>query len=385
MEHPKPKKSRTRVIIPWFYNKFFMYACGILLTLTIIFLLYQVFFFVQPIFSFITTLIPPIIFSILFYYLLRPIVHFFEKFHIPRTLSIIFIYLVTALFLVIFVAYVVPLLVEQVAALANASAIALEKMKNTSGLISIGPFVIDWQKEIGQYIFGFLNEITVAISKNVLDIIGTVTRVATILVIIPFILFYLLKEDENFSSRFFDSLPEHFDKDFKKIVQNMDATLSNYITSLVMVALSVGAMLFFTYLIIGLKYALILSLFAVIFTSIPFLGPFLAITPAVLVGLSESPFMTLKVIIGFVIVQQIESNIISPQIIGQRLNIHPLTIILLLLAAGTLYGLLGLIFATPIYALLKVLFTNLYKIYHLRYHKIKANLGTPSIKEQELK
>ena len=91
-------------------------------------------------------------------------------------------------------------------------------------------------------------------------------------------------------------------------------------------------MLFVGYLLIGLNYALILSVIALVFMTIPFLGPFLAVCPALFVGLSDSPFMVLKVAIVFLIVQQIESNVISPQVIGQRLNIHPLMIILLLLA-----------------------------------------------------
>lgn len=111
---------------------------------------------------------------------------------------------------------------------------------------------------------------------------------------------------------------------------------------------------------------------AVVFTTIPFVGPFLAITPAFLVALSDSPFMVMKVIVLFVIVQQLESNVISPQVIGQRLNIHPLTIILLLLAAGTLYGLIGLILVTPLYALAKVLIESLYKIYQIRYAPIAS-------------
>jgi predicted PurR-regulated permease PerM len=101
--------------------------------------------------------------------------------------------------------------------------------------------------------------------------------------------------------------------------------------------------------------------------TIPFLGPFLAITPALFVGLSDSPFMVFKVLVVFIIVQQLESNVISPQVIGQRLNIHPLTIILLLLAAGSLYGLIGLLLATPVYALAKVLLWNTFQIYNLHY------------------
>ena len=124
-----------------------------------------------------------------------------------------------------------------------------------------------------------------------------------------------------------------------------------------------GGMLFISYIIIDLNYAFILSIIAVIFMTIPFLGPFLSITPAIFVGLSTSSWMVLKVIIVFAIVQQMEANIISPQIIGQRLHIHPLTIILLLLTAGSFFGLAGLFLATPLYALAKVLVENFYQMF----------------------
>ena len=94
---------------------------------------------------------------------------------------------------------------------------------------------------------------------------------------------------------------------------------------------------------------------------------------AILVGLSDSPLMVIKVVVVFVIVQQFEANFLSPQVLGQRLNIHPLTIILLLLAAGSLYGLPGLILATPLYALAKVLVENAYKIYQWHYSHLKKN------------
>lgn len=188
---------------------------------------------------------------------------------------------------------------------------------------------------------------------------------------IPFTVFYLLKDDNDFSSALLHHVPEDFGLEIRKTLRNMDATLSSYITGLVIVSSSVGLMLFVGYLIIGLDYALILSLIAIVFMTIPFLGPFLSIAPAIFVGLADSSWMVLKVVIVFLIVQQCEANLLSPQIIGQRLNIHPLTIILLLLAAGSLYGLVGLILVTPLYALAKVLIENIYKIYHWHVHSRK--------------
>ncbi len=361
-------------LVPWYNNKYYRYSIGTILLLTIFYLMTQLAFIIAPVFSFFSSIFAPIVISLLFYYILRPIVYYFEKLRVPRVITIFTIYLILALLLIIFTAYVAPKLAEQVSAIANTSVEALNNIQKSPQTIALGPFKINLEYEIQQRIVSFLQEATTMISQNLVNLIGIITRVATILLVIPFILFYLLKEDNDFSAKFLDSVPGDFGREVKKILKNIDSTLSSYINGLILVSCSVGCMLFIGYLMIGLNYALILSIIALVVMTIPFLGPFLAITPALLIGISGGPLMILKVAIVFIIVQQIESNIISPQIIGQRLHIHPLTIILLLLAAGTLYGLVGLLLATPVYAVSKVLAENLFKIYRLRYPELKETI-----------
>lgn len=352
---------------PWYFSRFFQYAVGTLLVLTIIFIFYQVAFLLKPFLDFISTLAAPVIISFLFYYLLRPIVYKLEEFRVPRYVSILVIYVIIAVLLVFFFAYIGPILGEQITAMANTSVETLNRVRETTKSIAGHVFKLNLDKEIEQRLFSAAQQVTALLSKNLLDVLGFVTHVATVLAVIPFIVFYLLKDDHDFSLGFLRYVPEDFGREVRKILRNMDTTLSSYINGLVLVSSSVGAMLFLGYISIGLNYALMLSMIALVLTTIPFLGPFLAITPAILVGLSDSPWMVFKVVVVFVIVQQLEANLISPQIIGQRLHIHPLTLILLLLAAGSLYGLVGLLLATPTYALSKVLIENLYKIYQLRY------------------
>lgn len=351
----------------WYHHPFFKYAVGTLLVLTIILAFYQVSSFLSPIIDFLSILFMPIVTSFLFYYLLRPIVYWMENRNIPRYISIFAIYLIIGCILVVCVAYIGPLLANQITELANISIDTLKKAQADSQFAFFNLFNINLKYEIQQRLFNFVQQITTLLSKNLGDILSFVTRVAAISVMIPFIVFYLLKDDHDFSTAFLNYVPEDFGREVRKILRNIDSTLSSYISGLVIVASTLGILLFIGYLIIGLHYALVLSIIALIFTTIPFLGPFLAITPAIFVGFADSPWMVLKVIVVFVIVQQFESNIISPQIIGQRLHIHPLTIILLLLVAGSLYGVIGLILATPLYAISKILIENLYKIYQLRY------------------
>lgn len=378
MTHEK-KVSKRQFFKPmdhWFYHPFFKYSCAVLLILAILLIFSDVAIYLSPVVSFISILFVPIFISLMLYYLLRPVVNLLEnKLKIPRWLGIVSIYLIIAVLMVFFVAYIGPTLIEQMTAFANTSVETVTKMKESAKWIIYQMFKVNVDVQIEQRFFDLVQQITASISKNAVDVLSFLTRTAIILAVIPFIVFYLLKDDKAFSERFMKVIPEDFGKEAKKILHNMDLTFANYIQGLVIVSLCTGGLLFIGYLLIGLNYALILALIALIFMSIPSLGPFLAICPALLVGLSDSPFMVLKVIIVFIIVQQIESNLISPQVIGQRLNIHPLTIILLLLAAGSLYGLIGLILATPLYALSKVFIENVYKIYRLRYeHWKKKNL-----------
>ncbi len=361
-----PDSSSDSQSCPWYLSTYFQYGVACLLILCIIFVFYQVAFLLSPIANFISVLLTPILIACLFYYLLRPCIYLLEKWRIPRVFSIICIYIAIAWVIVLFFAYLVPVIAQQLSALADISVETFEKIKTTLTSILFSLFNINLDQEIQQRFIGFIQQITTLISHNMVDIVSFITRLATILVVIPFILFYLLKDDRDFAKKFSYYFSEEVGIEVNKILYNIDDTISNYVNGMMLVAFSIGGMLLVGYLIIGLDYALILALLAMVFTTIPFLGAFLAITPAILVAFTQSPWMVLKVIITFLIIQQTESNIISPQIIGQRLNIHPLTLILLLVAAGSLYGIVGLILATPVYAITKVLVENFYKIYLIR-------------------
>ena len=113
---------------------------------------------------------------------------------------------------------------------------------------------------------------------------------------------------------------------------------------------------FIGYLIIDLPYAFVLGIIADLQTSFLTYIHLSGQRPAVIVGLFVSPMQALYVIIIVTIVQQFESNIISPRIMSSKLNIHPLTIIILILGVGNFAGIIGMILAVPVYAVTKQLF-----------------------------
>ena len=125
-------------------------------------------------------------------------------------------------------------------------------------------------------------------------------------------------------------------------------------------SVAVGIMLLIGYLIIGLEYALLLAIFGMLTNIIPFLGPFIAVIPAIVIGFVQEPQMAIYVLIIMLVAQQIEGNLISPNVMGKALDIHPLTVITIILAAGNIAGLWGIILAIPTYAVIKTIVKNVY-------------------------
>lgn len=348
----------------WYKLSFFKYATAIIAVLVIIYLLSNVGFLFTPIIDFIGTLAFPVFLAGILYYILRPVVRLQEKVKIPRVLAIFNIYFFLFLAVVLISDHVTPIITEQISAFTEAPTESLEVVREkTVSIMNIFNFNMYTIAELQNMLTAFLIKINTIISDNIIATVTNVTKVAVILVITPFILFYFLKDDGLFYSRVLTYVPEKYEKDAQMLLDDADLTLSTFITGQLIVAFVVGIIILIGYLIIGLNNAVLLALFAMIFITIPFIGTFIAIIPALLVGLAESPFMALKVVVVVLFAHLLEANLISPQIMSKRLHIHPLIIILILLASGFLYGIVGLFLATPAYALLKVIVMDAYKIW----------------------
>lgn len=93
---------------------------------------------------------------------------------------------------------------------------------------------------------------------------------------------------------------------------------------------------------------------------IPFFGPWIAFVPALTIGFFQDPILAIWVAVITLIAQQTDSNLITPNVMGKTLNVHPLTIITVLLAAGNIAGFLGILLGIPAYAVIKAVVSNIY-------------------------
>lgn len=360
-----------------FKSRFFKYVIGINLVLLIIFLLYNIGFLFKPVIEFVATLFFPILLAGVLYYVLRPVVRQLEKVPMPRSIAILLVYFVILVCFLIVMTYVGPLLVEQVSALTAQPSEKIQAVREkTSSIMNLLHLNYSTQ-EIKDALTSLLYKANEFISQNLVQALSTVTHFAVLIFITPFILYYFLKDDRTLYSYFITIIPVRYQKEAKMFLYDIDTTLSMFITGQLMVASILGLMLLIGYLLIGLHSAVLLALLAAVFITIPILGSLIAIIPALLVGLSDSPFMAFKVLVVMLSAQTLESNLITPQIMSQRLNIHPLILMLVLIASGSLYGVVGLFLATPVYAVLRVVIADAFSVYRHRQKIQEAKQEKP--------
>lgn len=349
-----------------FKEKWFKIGVMIIMALLIIWLGTKVNYIFTPIVIIVKTLFPPIVLAGVLFYLLRPAVNFISK-KVPRTLAIVLIFFAFAGILTGLVFIVGPELQKQFEQFA----------KNFPKYVQQGQGIFDdlmqieWLKDlqsdylsldsIGEKLKENAQSLIENIVSTVAGTVGFIANIVMILVLIPFVLFFMLKDGKKAPDFFLKVLPKKHLDEAKNILKDMDNALSSYIQGQLLVSLFVGVFAYIGYLIIGLEYSLVLGVLAMVTNVIPFLGPWIGTIPAFIVALITSPFHAILVIVVAVAVQQIESNFVSPFVMGKALNMHPLTIIFVLLIAGQFGGIVGLLLAVPAFALMKVIVSHAYR------------------------
>ncbi|WP_264805914.1 AI-2E family transporter [Cytobacillus sp. NCCP-133] len=350
----------------WMNKPFFKYATGIILVLIIIFLLGKIDYFLWPFRALIASIFFPIMLSGVLYYLLRPLVRLLSN-GLPRTASIFVIFAAFIGLGYLVFQFMGNTVGSQITELSDNLPAKMQELseetekvveKNNMGMVSYD--------NLKNRVLNFLKSLLSGAGENIMNVFSTITSIVTVLVVVPFILFYFLKDDYKLRPFLLKYLPDKHEEEGNRILGDIDKTLFSYVTGQFIVAVVDGVLMYIGYLIIGLEYSLILAIFAMFLTVVPFLGPILGIIPAIFIGLMQGPGMVFKIFLVLIAVQLLESNLVSPHVMGKRLNLHPLTVIIILMVAGSLYGFIGILIAIPVYSIIKVIVKDFRKFYRLR-------------------
>ncbi|MCP1639071.1 putative PurR-regulated permease PerM [Streptococcus gallinaceus] len=369
------KEKRPKFADSWFFHLFLnnqvvtFFLVTILVLLTI-WMFTRVSFVLRPIGDFLNIILLPMILTGLLFYLLNPIVDWLEKYKISRTVAISILFILIALLLVWGVAVAVPTIQEQVISFAQNVPNYIKTVESQVNSLlkdqrfeALRPTIVQGLDNVNAQIISYAQKFSSSAVNWAGNLISTASHIIVAILIMPFILFYLLRDGKHLNYHVTKFLPVKWRASVGRVLTDVNGQLSNYVRGQVTVAAIVAFMFSILFTIIGLKYPLTLGVMAGFLNLIPYLGSFLAMIPAVVLGLIAGPFMLIKVLIVFMVEQTVEGRFVTPLIIGSSLSIHPITILFVLLTAGQMYGVLGVLLGIPIYASIKVVVTAIFEWY----------------------
>lgn len=342
----------------------------VLLVLLILFMFTKVSYLFEPIWQFLAIVGLPIILAGILYYLMNPAVDYLERKGIKRIYSIFGLFILVIGLIVWGVVVIVPKIQEQSMSFVENLPGYLDIIENKVNEILSDPIFSQVQDQLeasNEKLIASMTDIIQNLSRSTIQNIGSffgaVVTVVLAVITMPFILFYLLKDGRQLAPYFVKFLPTKMRKPSLTVLKEMNDQVSSYIRGQLTVAFAVAIMFMVGFSLIGLDYAITLGIAAGFLNLIPYLGSFLAMVPAVFLGIVGGPVLLVKVLVVFVIEQTIEGRLISPLVLGNELSIHPVTILLVLLTSGKLFGLVGVILGIPVYAAAKVIITHIFEWY----------------------
>ena len=296
--------------------------------------------------------------AVLISYLLNPLVNAITKKGMSRVWGILFAYLALFFITAAIFMYGIPRIVSQLNTIsetvpyytAQVQEITRSIQSRYTGLgIPLGVRqVIDeriqWVEEI----------ILKVVSDSLAAIVGTLGYIFKIL-LAPVLSFYILKDIDLIKKRAISAIPQNWREEAVELFRETDKVLGSFVRGYLLIAAIVGGMTAAAMAALGVEFALMLGIFAGLAEIIPYFGPIIGAVPAVGLAILKSKWLAVKVAIAFLVIHQVEGNIISPKILGDKVGLHPLVVIFSLLAGGELYGLPGMLLAVPVAAMLKVI------------------------------
>lgn len=378
----------------WFINnKYTIVMLNVLLTVLVLWVLNRVSFIFNPIGAFVSAVLPAIILAAVQYYLMNPLVDMLErKYKVPRTATIIVLFLFVVGILIWAAVTLIPMLQSQIQGIIDnwpeywrATEKAVNNWLSDPQMENVRNSLQEYSDQIQNTILKSANS---AVSETVTHLstaVNVITVVFMTVLTAPIVLFYMLKDGRQLKGKLAYFFPIKYRAQISDILSDINGSIASYVRGQLIVAFWVGVMFAIGYSVVGLNYGLTLGIIAAILNLIPYFGTFVAVIPAFIIALFDSTGMLIKVIIVFAIEQTVESKVVSPLVLGNKMNMHPITTILVLVGASAVWGLWGVIFAIPIYAILKIAFQRIFDIYRKKSGLYKDDLIAERIVQESAK
>jgi len=167
---------------------------------------------------------------------------------------------------------------------------------------------------------------------------------------------YLLVDARRMQSSMLRATPHRYRRDVRALSDAFTETLSRYLGGLVVSVTTEGALAAIAFHVLGIQYAFLLGAWVSLMALVPYVGALVGYAPATLLALAISPQRALVTVMVSLLINMVEGNVISPRIQGRAVHVHPLVVFLAAVVGGQLFGVAGVVLATPTVAVMRVLF-----------------------------
>ena len=319
----------------------------------------------------ILSIISPLFIGWFIAWMLNPLVKKLTDKGVKKGLSVAITYLILIAVIVLIFVFTIPSLGEQISELVSSipkitsdvkgwiddifvklSNLSLENLDTikSSFLTKIESFGSNIQKNLPTMAVNIVAALASGIGKILLSLI---------------LAFYISFDFEKVTDGFVNMFPKKSRKEIKYLLEKLDESLYSFISGTLWLSLLLFVVSVIGFSIIGLNAAVLVSFICVVTNLIPYIGPYMGAAVAGAIGFAQSSLIGILTLAFILVTQTIDGNILQPLVMSKKMNLSPITIILSLLVFEYMFGIIGMVIATPVVALLKIIYVFLDEKYDI--------------------
>jgi len=294
-------------------------------------------------------------------YILDPIASFLEAKGISRLQASLLIFLTLGLSLGILFYLLVPSLFTELNFLQEGiggtqASELLTKLEQT--IYTNIPMLSGQELNLYDKLQGALQNLAESFFSILVDLVSVLSTS----VIIPFAVFFILKDGRRMRKNFVSIIPNKYFEMSLNLFHKVDLQLGGYLRGQFLDSMIIGLLAIIALWILGIKYFVLIGIFAGLANMIPYVGPLSGmIMAASVVILNDGSGQEIAwVLVAFAIIQLIDNVLVQPLVLARSVNLHPLIIIFAIIAGGEFFGIIGMLVAIPVTGILKVLSIEIY-------------------------
>jgi predicted PurR-regulated permease PerM len=290
-----------------------------------------------------------------------PWVDWMQKHKIPRGLGILTIYLAALIILAGTVYLIIPPIATEVKELSKDFPLYWEKISESIDSFRAYSETQGWTNQIQSSLDGLEANVEAieAAAGGVFDTVFAFFGGILSFFIIAVLTFYLTVEEQAMKRVLRSMVPVKYQPYITHLTNRIQAKIGMWLRGQLVLSLIIFLLSWFGLTILGVKYALVLALFAGVMELVPYLGPFLGAIPAIFIGFTQSPGLALGVIVVYMIIQQLENHIIVPKVMQKAVGLNPIITIVAMMIGFKLAGILGIVLAVPVATAINVILGDL--------------------------